>query len=131
MNNKERFKKEIQGYVEEGLVRDVFDNEEFTITCIADSAYCIYFHDEVDSVTGLTWGFYLKNKEFEKFMEDPTVEHFKWLSFECYKRRENRTVLFTPKVAQKFREIKADLDNQNKTKVDLELEQKLVNEARE
>lgn len=130
MNNKERFKKEIQGYVEEGLVREVFDNEEFTITCIANSAYCIYFHDEIDSVTGLTWGFYLKGKEFEKFMEDPTVEHFKWLNFECYKRRENRTVLFTSKVAQKFREIKEQQASQNKMGVDLELEQKLVNDAR-
>jgi len=130
MNNKERFKKEIQGYVEEGLIRDIFDEEEFTLTCIADSIYCIYFHDEVDSATGLTWGFYLKGKEFETFMEDPTVEHFKWLNFEAYKRKDNRAMLFTPRVAEKFRELKVQLESQNKTKVDLKLEQNLVDEAR-
>ena len=129
MNQKERFKQEIRPYVEERLVRDVFDTKEFTITCAANSAYCIYFHDEVEPKTNLTWGFYLKGNEFATFMEEPTMQNFKWLNLACQKRKENRAVLFTPELAQKFRALKKQLDLQGKTEVDLALEKRLVEAA--
>ncbi len=130
MNAKERFQNEIRPYVLEGLLREVFESEMFTLVCIANSGYCMYFHDEVDKETGLTWGFYLKGREFAVFMEDPTFENFKWLNYACQQRGEKRAILFTPQVAQKFRELKKRLDAENKVEVDLELEQQLVEAAK-
>lgn len=130
MNNKEKFKQEIRPYVLEGLIREVFDTNDFTITCAANSAYCIYFHNERDRKTNLTWGFYLKGNEFATFMEEPTMENFRWLNYACQQRNENRAVLFTPQLAQKFRALKQKLDRERKVEVDLELEKQLVEAAK-
>ena len=55
----EKYNQEIRAYVSEGLIRVLFQTKDFTITCAANSAYAIYFHNEVDTKTNLTWGFYL------------------------------------------------------------------------
>lgn len=129
-NHIERYNQEISPYVSEGLIRVVFQTKAFTITCAANSAYAIYFHEEVDKKTNLTWGFYLKGNEFQKFMEEPTMEQFKYLNYACQQKGENRAVLFTPQLADKMRALKKQLDAQKKVEVDLDLEKQLVEAAK-
>lgn len=126
----ERFQREIRPYVSEGLHRVVFQTGEFAVTCAANSAYAIYFPGEVDPATDFTWGFYLKGNEFQKFMEAPTMEQFRWLNRACQQRGENRAIQFTPQLAEKFRALKKQLDAQKKTEVDLALEAQLVAAAK-
>ena len=58
------------------------------------------------------------------------MENFQWLNYAWQQRKENRAVLFTPQLAQKFRELKKRLDRERKVEVDLELEKQLVEAAR-
>ena len=63
-------------------------------------------------------------------MEEPTMEQFKLLNYACQRNNDKRAVLFTPQLACKFRELKKRLDAEGKMEVDLELEKRLVAEAK-
>ena len=70
-------------------LREIFETEGLTVTCLSNSAYAIFLHGLIDPATNLTIGFCLVGKEFEAFMESPTLENFKWLNHVCQKQGEN------------------------------------------
>ena len=129
MNGKQKYKDDVKPFVLEGILREVFESEGLTVTCFANSTYAIFLHGFIDKTNGLTVGFRLKGKEFAKFMEEPTMENFKWLNYACQQRGENRGFTPTPLLLEKFREVKRLLDRQRNVEVDLALEKQLVDEA--
>lgn len=130
MDKKQKYKNDVQSYISEGIIREVFEGDDLTVTCFVNSTYAIFLHGIIDKTNDLTVGFRLRGPEFARFMEEPTLENFKWLNYACTQAGENRA--FTPNEAlmAKFRELKKRLDAQKKVEVDLELEQQLVEAAK-
>ncbi len=127
---RQKYKQDVAPYIAEGLIREVYEGDGFTITCVVNSAYAIFLHGIINKENGLTVGFHIRGKEFEIFMDEPTMENFKWLNYACQQRGENRAFSFTPQLAHKFRELKRRLDAEKKVEVDLQLEQRLVETAK-
>ncbi len=130
MDKKQKYKNDVQPYISEGIIREVFEGDGLTVTCFVNSTYAIFLHGIINKENNLTVGFRLRGPEFAKFMEEPTLENFKWLNYVCTQEGENRAFSPTPQLMAKFRELKKRLDAQRKVEVDLELEQQLVAEAK-
>ena len=126
----EKCNRELHPYIAEGLMRVVFQTIDFTIICIANSAYVIMIHSAIDAVTKLTCGAAFRRSEFEFFMEEPTLENFRMFNIACQKQGYNRAFTFTPELIEKFRNLKKRLDAEQKTEVDLDLENRLAAEAK-
>ena len=69
-------------------------------------------------------------REFKTFMEEPTLENFKCFNYVCQQNGENRGFAFTPDLIAKFRGLRKKLEAEGKIEVDLELEKRLVAEAK-
>lgn len=130
MDKVQKYKNDIKPYVLEGIVREIFETEGLTVTCLSNSAYAIFLHGLIDPATNLTIGFCLVGKEFEAFMESPTLENFKWLNHVCQTKGENRGFVPSPELMAKFRELKKRLDRERKVEVDLKLEKQVVEDAK-
>ena len=126
----EKCNRELHPYMAEGLMRAVFQTTEFTVVCVANSAYAIMIHSAIDTETKLTCGMVFIGREFKMFMEEPTMENFKCFNYVCQQRGEKRGFAFTPDLIAKFRELRKKLEAEGKIEVDLELEKRLVAEAK-
>ena len=111
-------------------MRVVFQTTVFTVLCVVNSVYAIMIHSAIDTETKLTCGMHFRGGEFKKFMEEPTMENFKWFNYACQQRGEKRGFAFTPNLIAKFRELRKKLEAEGKIEVDLELEKRLVAEAK-
>ena len=130
MEKVERCNREIGKYISEGLMRVVFQTTDFTVACIVNSAYVVFVHGAIDKTNNLTAALGLRGSEFKTFMEEPTMESLKWFNYACQTQGINRAFTFDSKLADKFRELKKKLDAQHKIEVDLDLERRLVEEAK-
>ena len=126
----EKCNRELHPYMAEGLMRVVFQTTEFTVLCVVNSVYAIMIHSAIDTETKLTCGMHFRGGEFKMFMEEPTMENFKWFNYACQKQGEKRGFAFTPDLIAKFRELRKKLEAEGKIEVDLELEKRLVAEAK-
>ena len=111
-------------------MRVVFQTIDFTVVCITNSAYVVFIHGAIDKTNNLTAALGFRGSEFETFMEEPTMESLKWFDYACQKQGISRAFTFDQKLADQFRELKKKLDAQQKIEVDLELERRLVEEAK-
>ncbi len=130
MNKKQKYKQEVQQYISEGIIREVFEGDGLTITCFVNSAYVIFLHGVIDKTNNKTVAFGLRGSEFADFMEDPTLEHFRWFNEACKRVGQNRAFTLNEQLMSKFRELKKRLDRERKVEVDLELEKQLVEAAK-
>ena len=126
----ENCNRELHPYMAEGLMRAVFQTTEFTVLCIVNSAYVVLLHGIIDKTNGLTCGLGFRAPEFHLFMEEPTMENFKCFNYVCQQNGENRGFVFTPDLIAKFRGLRKKLEAEGKVEVDLELEKRLVAEAK-
>ena len=58
------------------------------------------------------------------------MESLKWFNYACKTQGINRAFTFHPELADKFRQLKKKLDAEQKIEVDLDLERRLVEEAK-
>ncbi len=133
MNRKEKYQKyknDIGPYIAEGLIREVYEGDGFTATCFVNSAYAIFVHGVIDKTNHLSIGINLRRSEFALFMELPTLGNFISGYEALEKAGEKRGFTPNPELMAKFRDLKRKLDAENKVDVDLELEQRLVAEAK-
>ena len=126
----EKCNRELSPYIAEGLMRVVFQTTDFTVVFIVNSTYVVFVHSAIDKTNNLTAALGFRGSEFKMFMEEPTMESLKWFNYACQKQGMNRAFTFDPKLADKFREMKKKLDAQQKIEVDLDLEKRLVAEAK-
>ena len=111
-------------------MRVVFQTTEFTVVCVVKYVYAIMIHSAIDTETKLTCGMVFIGREFKMFMEEPTLENFKCFNYVCQQRGEKRGFAFTPDLIAKFRGLRKTLEAEGKIEVDLELEKRLVAEAK-
>lgn len=129
MDKKQKYKQDVQPYLSEGIIREVFEGTGLTVTCFSNSAYVIFLHGVIDKTNNQTVAFGLRAPEFVEFMEEPTLENFRWLNEACLQVGQNRAFTLNEQLMSKFRELKKRLDAQKKVEVDLELEKQLVEAA--
>ena len=127
--NKNKYKEDVQQYISEGIIREVFEGDGLTVTCFANSAYVIFLHGVIDKTNNQTVAFGLRGSEFADFMEEPTLETFRWLNEACLQVGQNRAFTLNEQLMAKFRELKKRLEAEGKVEVDLALEKQLVDEA--
>lgn len=127
MDKHQKLWNDYRSYLEEGLMRVVYETDELIIVCFVNSTYTILLPGIVDKTNNLTVAFGLKSTEFPLFMEEPTLENFRWLNQACLKMEKNRAFTLTPEFMDKIRDLKKKLGG--KVEVDLALEHKLVQEA--
>lgn len=113
MTGKEKCLKEIKPYIDEGLMRVVFETDWFLICNIIDATYGMFLFDEVDPKSGLTCMFNLRMDEFEQMVKNPTRHTFKTISYNASQGGIHRTFVCTPNLMRKFRDIKHDSDPEN------------------
>lgn len=130
MEKVERFHREIAAYLSEGLMRIVFQTIDFSVVCLVNSAYAVFVHGAIDQTNNLTAALHLRGSEFALFMEEPTMESLRGFNCACLSQGMNRAFTFTPELADKFRQLKKKLDAEQKIEVDLDLERRLVEEAK-
>ena len=128
--NAERLNREISGYISEGLMRVVFQTTDFTVACLSNSAYIAFIHGAIDKTNNLTAALGFRRSSFEAFMEEPTIESLMSYNQACLMQGLNRAFTFDAKLADQFRELKKKLDAELKIEVDLDLERRLVEEAK-
>lgn len=58
------------------------------------------------------------------------MESLKWFNYACKTQGIKRAFTFHPELADKFRQLKKKLDAEQKIEVDLDLERRLVEEAK-
>lgn len=129
MDKRQKYKQDVQRYVSEGLIREVFEGDGLTVTCFANSAYVIFLHGIIDKTNNKTVAFGLRGSEFADFMEAPTLETFRWLNQACLQVGQNRAFTLNEQLMANIRKIKQRLDRERKVEVDLALEKQLVDAA--
>lgn len=125
MTGKEKCLKEIKPYIDEGLMRVVFEADWFLICNIIDATYGMFLFDEVDPKSGLTCMFNLRMDEFEQIVKSPTRHTFKAISHIASQGGIHRTFVCTPNLMRKFRDIKRNSDPENPD-IDPEKERRIL-----
>ena len=128
MTGKERCLREIKPYLEEGLMRVVFEADWFLICNIIDSTYGMFLFDEIDPKSGLTCMFNLRMDEFEEMVNKPTKQTYNTISYNANQGGVHRMFVCTPNLMKRFRDMKRNSDPENPD-IDPEKEQRILDSA--